>query len=303
MLYLSLAAICSLLLVIIFKLFNTYEVESFQAIVCNYIVCVLIGSILGGSFPVGFDVHQQAWFPFMLSLGFLFIGGFYIASQTVKHFGIAVASVAQRMSIIISVTFAIIYFNEAATITKIIGIFFAIASVVLINLPDKKDQSDPSSNTPSIRPIYYLMPLSILLISGFIEAILQYVHMSFTDLDSNQESTILFSFAAFNGIVVTTFLVLTGRLKLQLKSILWGIILGIPNYFSIFFLLVALNSIDASIAYPINNIFVVSTSAIAGYFVFSEKLNTFNVLGVVASAISIFLIALSSYSSHKWLNK
>ena len=135
------------------------------------------------------------------------------------------------------------------------------------------------------------MPLSSLLISGFIEAILQYVHMSFTDLDSNQESTILFSFAAFNGIVVTTFLVLTGRLKLQLKSILWGIILGIPNYFSIFFLLVALNSIDASIAYPINNIFVVSTSAIAGYFVFSEKLNTFNVLGVVASAISIFLIA------------
>ena len=189
MLYLSLAAICSLLLVIIFKLFNTYKVESFQAIVCNYLVCVFIGSVQGGSFPVGIDVHQQAWFPYMLSLGLLFIGGFYIASQTVKHFGIAVASVAQRMSIIISVSFAILYFNEAATITKIIGIAFAIASVVLINLPDKKNHHSPSKDTNTIRPIYYLMPLSILLISGFIEAILQYVHMTFSDLDSKKKSS------------------------------------------------------------------------------------------------------------------
>lgn len=291
MLYLSLAAICSLLLVIIFKLFNTYKVESFQAIVANYLVCVCIGSIQGGQFPVGLDVYQQDWFPFMLSLGLLFIGGFYIAAQTVRHFGIAVASVAQRMSIIISVSFAILYFNEAATLTKIIGILFAIASVVLINLPDQKDSHDTSEQSSSIPAIYYLMPLSILLISGFIEAILQYVHMTFNDLDSNQESTILFSFAAFNGIVATTVLVLSGKLKLQLKSIFWGVALGIPNYFSIFFLLVALNTIDASIAYPINNIFVVSTSALIGYFVFSEKLNTFNVLGVIASAISIFLIA------------
>ncbi len=290
MLYLSLAAICSLLLVVIFKLFNTYNVESFQAIVCNYIVCVLIGSIQGGSFPLGSDVIQKDWFPFMLALGLLFISGFYIASQTVRHFGIAVASVAQRMSIIISVSFAILYFNEAATITKIIGILFAISSVILINLPDKKS-TESTSNDTSIRPIYYLMPLSILVISGCIEAILQYVHLSFDDLDSNQESTILFSFAAFNGIVATSFLVLTGKLTLGLKNLFWGVILGIPNYFSIFFLMVALDTIDASKAYPINNIFVVSTSAIVGYFVFSEKLNTFNVLGVIASAISIILIA------------
>lgn len=295
--HLILSAFCSLLLVVVFKLFGKYQIESFQAIVANYIVCVVTGCLVSQTFPFEVSVLTQPWFPLIFFLGVLFIGGFYIASMTVQHFGVAIASVAQRMSLVISVSFAIVVFSEPYNAIKIVGILLAIFAVVLINIPPKKSKKLDNQEHEVIaeeeeRPaILLLYPLAIFVISGFIEIILQYLNQIHR-LDPTIQCLILFGAAGSLGVIALIFALITKRVQLKWKNALGGVFLGIPNYFSIYFLLLALeNGLDGSVAYPISNILIVGSSALVGYFLFKERLSKLNIVGVCLAISSIYLIA------------
>ncbi|MBK7668019.1 MAG: hypothetical protein IPJ32_12200 [Sphingobacteriaceae bacterium] len=73
-----------------------------------------------------------------------------------------------------------------------------------------------------------------------------------------------------------------------------GIILGIPNYFSIFFILKSLeaNIFTSAQLFPVLNISNVVLTALVGFLVFKEKLSAQNLLGVLLAVISILLITL-----------
>ena len=75
-----------------------------------------------------------------------------------------------------------------------------------------------------------------------------------------------------------------------------GVILGIPNYFSIYFLLVAIKSfsLKSAFVFGINNIGIVLLSTLLSVIIFQEKLSSINKFGVLASVLSIILIAYSS---------
>lgn len=290
MIYLIFSAFLSLLLVVIFKLFGKYKIETLQAIVINYIVCVAIGCTIVGVFPFQLNMINEPWFPIIALLGFLFVGGFYIASTTVQYFGIAIASVAQRMSLVISVSFAILFFNDVASFSKIIGVLTALTAVILINIPNKnKENNSESTNDNVSSKGKWIYPVSIFGISGLIEIILNYTQKTY-ELAPNMQCILLFGSASFIGIIALVIALISKRIQLKSKNILAGIILGIPNFFSIYFLLLALQNLESSIVYPVTNILIVGSSAVVGYFVFKEKLSVINILGVGLALLSIILI-------------
>ena len=75
---------------------------------------------------------------------------------------------------------------------------------------------------------------------------------------------------------------------------LWGVILGVPNYFSIHFLLAALRNENGNSAsvFTINNVAIVLFSTLLGILIFKEKLSMKNWGGIVIAVISIALVAL-----------
>lgn len=75
-----------------------------------------------------------------------------------------------------------------------------------------------------------------------------------------------------------------------------GVILGIPNYFSIYFLLLAIKSfsLKSAFVFGINNIGIVLLSTLLSVIIFQEKLSSINKFGVLVSVLSIILIAYSS---------
>lgn len=75
---------------------------------------------------------------------------------------------------------------------------------------------------------------------------------------------------------------------------LGGIALGIPNYFSIFFLLRALQNDrwNSASIFTINNVAIVMFSTVLGIMLFNEKLSLTNWLGIMLAIISILLVAL-----------
>lgn len=297
MLYLILSILCSTCIVIVFKLFEKYSIHTFQAIVVNYWVCVITGSLAMGRLPLTPTIHESTWFPFALVLGLLFISGFYTIGKTVQHYGLTISSVMQKMSLLLSVPFAIWVFQEEVTPLKITGLLLALASVILGNLPSKSNQKTAeTTEQPSVSPKkwLWLLPLATFLVSGLIEALLQYVQGSL--LQKGQEeaifSTFLFGTAGVLGLVFILIQVVRGQMRFAWKNLLGGIALGIPNYGSIYFLLMAFDWKEKSVILPINNVGVIVTSALLALLLFRERLSLLNWLGAGLAILAILLIML-----------
>jgi len=301
MLFLLLSVISSTVLVMVFKFFPKYGIDTFQAIVVNYFVCIICGTLVLGRFPFSGETLSAPWLPYSMGLGILFISGFYAVGMTVLFFGLTVASVLQKMSLVISVPFAIIAFSEPATAMKICGVLLALGAVILSNWPSKKSNSKiKDSDNPdkkSISPfLVWFFPLYAFFVSGAIECGLQYVQNSLLDSSaaaSAEFSTGIFASAALIGSFVIIFNSFKNRPNFAVRNLVAGLLLGVPNYFSIYFLLKAFDVLgDKSVVLPVNNIAIVAISAVLGVLLFSEKLSKINWLGVGLAAIAIAVISI-----------
>lgn len=81
--------------------------------------------------------------------------------------------------------------------------------------------------------------------------------------------------------------------QFQWKSLFAGVLIGIPNYFSIWCLVHFLKQSpwQTSASIPVNNMGIVLFSAVVAWLLFKERLSTINWLGIILSIIAIYLIA------------
>ena len=76
-------------------------------------------------------------------------------------------------------------------------------------------------------------------------------------------------------------------------AILAGIIIGIPNYFSIWCLMKVLKLYygHSSVVIPVNNMGIVLVSALVAGLVFKENIQRINWIGIILSILAICMIA------------
>lgn len=285
--YLLLTILVSSFIYVIFKMFSKYEVKTFQAIVVNYLVCAVIGFFLSGfdSMTVLLGNVKPA-LPYAVCLSLLFITVFTFIGLTSQKFGISVTSLADRISLIIPVFFAFILFGDQVTILKVIGIIFSIIAVVFAVA--KKDE-----HHEHLAGIWYY-PLIVFIGGGMVGTLLNMVQEYFPDLNYSGFLVTSFGIAFIIGLSILLFQAATKRTKIDGKSLFAGILLGIPNYFSLYWFLKALAvpNWESSIIFPINNIGVLVITAIVGVLLFQEKLSNKNKLGlglaILAIAVLIF---------------
>lgn len=295
MLFLILSILSSTLIGLIFTYFEKYKVDTFQAVVVNYFVCILTAWASTGSFPITSESLQADWLPFALFLSLFFISGFNIVGQTYQKFGITITTIATRMSMILTVIFAYFFYNETMTLFKILGILTAIAAIWLTTIP----HGESTFIKKKLPTIFWLLPAFSFLIQAIVEIGLQYAEINLlqTSGDPTFVAT-LFGSAGMIGLVILIGGVLMGRIQLAFKNLLGGIILGIPNYFSIYFLLRAIgNGWEGTVVFPVNNVAVIGLSALLGYLLLKEKLSALNIVGVFLAMLAILLITWQSLFS------
>ncbi|WP_420573103.1 EamA family transporter [Kordia sp.] len=286
MIYLILSIFISSLLFVIFKLFDKYQVNTFQAIVINYLTAFCCGFFFYGNGITLPEMSQKPWMIGAVILGLLFIGVFILMALTAQRNGLSVASVAGKMSVVVPVIFAVIVYKEHLSLLKIAGIILALLAVYLTTV--KKDGGAFDRKK-------LLFPLLLFLGSGVIDTTIKYIETKYVA----EGETSIFSAAIFGCAFVIGIIIATVRrdFKISGKTILGGIALGIPNFYSIVFLLKALQPEhigDSSTVFPINNVAIVMLSTIFGIILFKEKLITKNWIGIAIAIISIAMIAVSA---------
>jgi drug/metabolite transporter (DMT)-like permease len=268
-----------------------FRINTFQAIVFNYITCVVTGSFVNASFPINTETMQEPWFKWAMLMGAVFIVLFNVIARTAQTMGVAIASVANKLSLVIPFLFSIVLYNEAATGLKIAGVLLALIAVVFTCWPSA-DHKEPSGKV--VKPAYFLLPLFLFVGSGLLDTMIKYVETTFVN-NNNQNAYLISSFAAAATIGSIRLLIgfTGGSMKFEPKAVVAGIIIGVPNYFSIWCLMRVLKAYagNSSAIIPINNMGIVLFSTLAAFLFFNEKLSKLNWLGIVLSIAAIALIA------------
>ncbi len=289
MVYLLLAVACSTLLGFLFKLFPRFGVEGFQAIVFNYFTCVACATLHLGHFPVRAAEFSEKWMPFGIGLGLIFITSFNAVRETVRNFGVTVAQVSQKMTLMASVPFAILVCGEPSSAAKMAGVVLAIAAIVFVNWKD--DAASKSEN--SAGKLAWLMLFITWSGSALIDMAFVFLqNRGLIGVGNVPFIATIFGTAGVVGFAVAALGWATGRLKFSWKNVAAGVLLGIPNYGSILFTLKGLASgMGGSVFFPLNNVGIILASAAGAVFLFGEKFSRLNWLGIALAVAAIGLIA------------
>ncbi len=285
MIWLILSILCSTLIFITFKLFPRFGVNNLHAIVVNYFTAFTVGSLSGDfSFQLA-ELPAKPWFTSIIILGFLFISLFQLMAIVSQSFGVAAVSVAVKMSLVIPVVFAIVYYNDSIDAVKFIGILLALTAVFFATYKPSATKKHPSM---------MLLPIMLFIGSGFLDSFLKFNQQELVPIDEHAYFTsVIFLTAA----VIGTFWLIINSISQKTSSWSWknimgGIALGIPNYGSIYFLIKALDmhNLESSVIFPVNNVGIVALSVICARILFNENLSRQNVLGVILAMLSIALM-------------
>ncbi len=298
MIYLLLSIFFSVLLLINFRLHPRFQVNTFQAIILNYPVCIITGLLfLPQDQHFSLNLSETSTQLAML-LGVGFVITFMLSGFSTQKIGMATTSLANNMSLVVPVIFSLIVLKMSASfdVLNYTGLALAIIAVVLSTV--KKDA--PSENSSSLNQ-YWWLPVAVFTMYGITNTSFNYLNATYV---TKAGTTIPFTLTILVGSVVAGGSVLLLRLIQQKevfdpKSIIAAIPLGIPNFLSFYYLLKALDQYQNNGAFvlPMYNIGVIVGSALVAFVFFKEKFSSLNKIGLLLAILAIVLI---SHQSLNW---
>lgn len=282
MIYISLIILISSSIFVTFRLFERYNVDNFQAITINYLVGSVFGiSISGSQFQADFIINK-AWLTYSVIIGILFIFTFVLFALSSQKAGVAITAVFSKMSVIIPVIAGIILYSETLNVMIIMGIVSTLAAFILIFYKKEKNK---------IRLSIILLPVLLFFANGIIDTLLKYIEHHFITDDYTLFLTFVFISALIIGAVISTANYIRTKKPFSMPTIAAGIILGLLNFSTTYFMLKAMNLFQSNVLFPVQNVGIVMVSALFGFFLFREKLSLINWLGILLSVMAISLIA------------
>ncbi|MBS7563128.1 EamA/RhaT family transporter [Mucilaginibacter sp. Bleaf8] len=288
MIYIFLSVCCSVLVSVILKLARRYQINVVQAITWNYSIAALLTWLL-----LKPDVSKISYEPNLVytSLGILLPGIFFIMAVSVRMAGIVRTDVAQRLSLLISLSAAFLWFHDTANIFKIIGIVLGFGAIACL-IPWQKQQSYSESRNKN----YWVYLIAVFLGFGFIDILFKQMALNKTTPYTTSLLVVyIISFAvAFLGLLYQVFI---KKRRFYFRYIFFGWILGLANFGNILFYLKAHQSLaqNPGTVFTAMNIGVITAGTIIGASIFKEKLSRLNIAGIVLAILAIVLIAYSSF--------
>ena len=284
MLYLLLSIFFNAILFVIIKSFAKYNIDALQALVVNYLTAFLVGLFFLNNQKIDSQILEKNWIFGSVILGFIFIGTFYATTIASQRNGLSTASVASKMSIVIPILSGVLLFQEVLNSIKISGIILALIAVYFTSKKEK-GEIQASGNL--------LYPALVFIGAGTIDASLKYLQSHFVpENEVGIFSSLTFLCAFFVGLFIISFQIIVNKAKIYGRNIIGGIVLGIPNFFSLYYLVKMLEAkaFQSATLFTIHNIAIVILTTITGVLFFNEKLNRRNVFGILLALLAIFLV-------------
>lgn len=252
-------AICSSAAIsLIMRLSSDKVKHNVSMLAVNYLTCLLIAAAFAGIdnfFP------RDSRLPGALGMGIvhgvLYLASFVAFQRSVRRSGVVLSGVFMKLGLLVPMVLSIFLFGEIPGTANAVGFLLALSAIVLLNF--EKNEGTRGSMPGLITLL--LLGVSADAMSKVFEE-LGPKHLS--------EPFLLYTF-------VVAFLLCLGLVALKKQQftkteLLFGFLIGIPNFFSARFLLGALETLDAVIVYPTYSVATMLLITLAGTAFFREKL-------------------------------
>lgn len=208
--------------------------------------------------------------------GIFFFLSFIYYQKSVNESGVGLSGTFGKLGILVPMIFSIVLWHELPSFIQWIGILLCFISIVIVNL-SLEDLSLKSLNKTLI----------LLFIFGgmaeFSNKIFQkYALIYYKDL--------FLSFVFLVAFLISIFFAFKQNKKLSKKDIFLGIIVGIPNLFSSFFLILSLNYMASSLVFPVYSAGSILLINLGGFILFNEKLSKKETLSIFMIVFALILI-------------
>lgn len=280
MLNLILTIFCSTSIALILKFNDSNKGNTLVLLAGNYFFASIVSFLL-----IIIDGSINFHFPSLLFgsiLGLFFVLSFFSFAKAVSIAGTSLATVSSRLSVIVPVLLSIIIYNDIPNLIQICGLLLAILTIILFYLSIRSDKNSEIK----LRDYFYLFAVLIGIgLSDFGMKIFQ----NWRPLE--EKNVFLMSIFFFAFLYTTGYLVFTKQ-KFEKNTFAFGMLLGIPNLFSSYFLIGALTAFPAFIVYPTANLGIIIFTTILAYFIWKEIPNRFGKIALLTGIIAIVFISL-----------
>lgn len=260
MLYLLLAIASSTLISFLMRLCEKHLKNQMSMFMANYAICILLSLYYQGSLSSGFPGEGAAFtLPAGIITGFLYLASFVLMKYNMKHNGLVLTSTFMRLGVLIPTIMAVVVFREAPGITQIFGIVLALTSIILINF--EKDALREGNKK--------LWLLATLICGGTGDA----MSNVFEQLGNPNAKDVFLFTTFFTAFLLAMLLAFLSKKRIAPRDLLIGILIGIPNYYSARFMLLALGNVSAVLAYPIYSVGTIICTALLGIIFFREQVS------------------------------
>lgn len=283
MLYLSLAVICSVLVSVLLKVAGRRQLDVAQMVTWNYLVAATLTAVV---LQPPLDALREPHAPWLslLALAVVLPSIFLVLGRAVAVAGIVRSDVAQRLSLLLSLAAAFLFFGQTATPWKLAGLALGLLAMVAISLR-------PRGPTVASSPGAWGWLLGVWAGFAVVDVLLKQVALSGTP--SMAAVLASFSVAFVLMLALQLWRHFSGCSRLGWRNLGAGALLGLLNGGNILFYVQAHQAMPESPAtvFAGMNIGVVVLGALVGVFAFGEATTKWNRAGLALTVLAIGLIA------------
>lgn len=303
MIYLLLATLCSSAIALILKFSESRDLNRMVVTAFNYVIAssvslffVLNGSLFSKSDPSISEflselpaVMQKGTFTdsssFIWSVltgifaGILYFGGFIYIQKSISDNGVGITGAFSKIGIFIPMLLSIILWQEYPTSIQWAGISLAVCAMIIANY------------TPDSKNSFFTFKKSLILV--FLVAGLAEFSNKFFQNYAVPEYKSLFLLTVFiTAFFISITFVILEKKKFTKTDILTGLLVGIPNMFTSFFLISAFRYVKTTIALPVYSAGTIVVINLGGYLLFKEKPAKNELYSILIIIVAIILMSL-----------
>jgi len=281
MLYLVLSIFSGAMISTVMRLSQGKVTSKLGMFAVNYITCALLSWCFMG-FMNPFPQAEGIW-P-AIGMG-TFNGTFYMVALVLSQYniaqnGVVLSSVFSKMGgLLIPLLVSILIFGESPTVLQFIGFILSMISIFVLNY--RKDADGIGGK--------FTISLFALLVAEGCAGIMAKV---FNETGNAVLSSHFLFYTFVIAFLLCAIVILAKHERLGFSEIIYGLLIGIPNFLGARFVLRALETIPAVVVYPSRSVGTIVVITIVGTMLFKERLSRqqFAAMGVIL--VSLVLLNL-----------
>ncbi|NOR46000.1 MAG: EamA family transporter [Candidatus Delongbacteria bacterium] len=303
MIYLFLAILSSASIAMILKFSETKNFNRYAVTSMNYIVAFSISlalSPLGSSKGLSFSIPSMlkelssdsiaklsisgsfTW-AILIGLvgGILYFLGFIFIQKSIKINGVGITGAVSKIGILIPMLLSLFLWKEIPNTIQTLGIIVAILAIILINISFK--------DIKNLKGFNYIIIL-LFFIAGFAE----FSNKIFEKYAIQEHKSFYLFTVFFSAFWISLFFTIKQfrkGVKITKNDILTGILVGIPNMFASYFLIMSFEYYKATVAFPIYSSGSILLISIGGVVLFKEKLRRKEIVAIFMIIAAVVLMS------------